>query len=69
MALTDNKGGRMKNKHLLFLALLLVFGFTLAANAAVTTTRDAKGVWFVKGGDSDSMFDVFEAVGDRKSVV
>jgi len=53
----------MKNKHLLFLALLLVFGFTLAADAAVTTTRDDKGVWFVKGEASDSIYDVFEAVG------
>lgn len=53
----------MKNKPLLFLALLFVFGFTLAANAAVTTTRDDKGVWFIKGDASDAMYDVFEAMG------
>ncbi|MFZ2631341.1 MAG: penicillin acylase family protein [Desulfosalsimonadaceae bacterium] len=53
----------MRNKHWLIVALVLVFGFTFSANAAVTTSRDDKGVWFVKGADSDSTFDVFEAVG------
>ncbi|MBI9090976.1 MAG: penicillin acylase family protein [Desulfobacterium sp.] len=29
----------------------------------ITTTRDDKGVWYVNGDDSASMYDVFEAVG------
>jgi len=30
---------------------------------AVTTTRDDKEVWFVQGSETDSLYDIFEAVG------
>ena len=31
--------------------------------STVTTTRDAKGVWFVAGSEQDRLYDVFEATG------
>jgi penicillin amidase len=54
----------MKKKRWLILFCVLVFsGFTMAADAAVKTLRDDKGVWFIKGEPTDSFFDVFEAMG------
>jgi penicillin amidase len=31
--------------------------------STVTTTRDAKGVWFIAGSEQDRLYDVFEAMG------
>lgn len=49
----------------LSIALIVLFLVSAAGLAAakVTTTRDDKGVWFIKGADSDSIYDVFEAMG------
>jgi penicillin amidase len=33
------------------------------ATSTVTTTRDAKGVWFIAGSELDRLYDVFEAMG------
>ena len=33
------------------------------APSTVTTTRDAKGVWFINGSEQDRLYDVFEAMG------
>jgi penicillin G amidase len=33
------------------------------APSTVTTTRDAKGVWFITGSEQDRLYDVFEAMG------
>ncbi|MGM0451732.1 MAG: penicillin acylase family protein [Thermodesulfobacteriota bacterium] len=41
-------------------ALLAMPGFT---NAEVTTERDDKGVWFIEAEDSDSLHEVFKAMG------
>ena len=32
------------------------------APSTVTTTRDAKGVWFITGSEQDRLYDVFEAL-------
>ncbi len=53
----------MKGKRWFFLVTLIVFAFTISANAAVTTTRDDKGVWFIKGDADETLYDVFEAMG------
>jgi penicillin G amidase len=54
----------MKEKRWLILFCLLVFsGFTMTADAAVQTFRDDKGVFFIKGEATDSLYDVFEAMG------
>jgi penicillin amidase len=36
---------------------------TSPAPSTVTTTRDAKGVWFITGSEQDRLYDVFEAMG------
>lgn len=36
---------------------------TSPAPSTVTTTRDAKGVWYIAGSDHDRLYDVFEAMG------
>ena len=36
---------------------------TALAPSTVTTTRDAKGVWFITGSEQDRLYDVFEAMG------
>lgn len=36
---------------------------TSPAPSTVTTTRDAKGVWFIAGSEQDRLYDVFEAMG------
>ena len=36
---------------------------TTPAPSTVTTTRDAKGVWFITGSEQDRLYDVFEAMG------
>ena len=36
---------------------------TTPRQSTVTTTRDAKGVWFVAGSEQDRLYDVFEATG------
>lgn len=38
-------------------------GGTSPAPSTVTTTRDAKGVWFVTGSEQDRLYDIFSAVG------
>jgi len=54
----------MRVKHLLVIVTLMaVFGVAYTASAEVTTTRDGKGVWFVKGSKSDSLYDTFKAMG------
>ena len=45
-----------------FLLLLSAAGFA-SAESTVTTTRDDKGVWFITGDESASLYDVFEAMG------
>lgn len=54
----------MRLKHLLvFFTVFAVMGIAFSAIAEVTTTRDDKGVWFVKGKSSDSLYNTFKAVG------
>ena len=54
----------MRLKHLfILLTVVSVMGAVFDASAEVTTTRDDKGVWFVKGDASDSLYDTFKAVG------
>jgi len=65
----------MKSKNVLHKALRTICGLCLILPAAalllaahdccgaVTTTRDDKGVWFVQGSETDSLYDMFEAVG------
>ena len=36
---------------------------TTHRQSTVTTTRDAKGVWFITGSEKDRLYDVFEAMG------
>ena len=36
---------------------------TSPAPSTVTTTRDAKGVWFIAGSEQDRLYNVFEAMG------
>lgn len=44
-------------------ALLMLCLLPAFANAEVTTSRDSKGVWFIKGTTGDSLYDVFKAMG------
>lgn len=53
----------MRNRQLWTAVLMLILGMAFSAQAEVTTTRDDKGVWFINGADSDSFYDVFEAMG------
>ncbi|MEZ4565760.1 MAG: hypothetical protein R2860_01930 [Desulfobacterales bacterium] len=54
----------MRLKHLfVLLTVILMMGVVFDVSAEVTTTRDDKGVWFVKGDASDSLYDTFKAVG------
>jgi penicillin amidase len=55
----------MKPKKWACFALIVFFMVSAAgmASAEVTTKRDDKGVWFIKGSSSDSIYDVFEAMG------
>ncbi len=44
-------------------SLLVAAAGTAWADSTVTTTRDDKGVWFITGDESASLYDVFEAMG------
>jgi len=53
-------------KHLrwaIIITLLTVLAFPAFSSAEISTSRDNKGVWFIKGDDTDSLFDVFKAMG------
>ena len=54
----------MRLKHLVVVfTVVATMGIAFSAIAEVTTTRDDKGVWFIKGKPSDSLYDTFKAVG------
>jgi len=54
----------MKRIHwLLVILLAVVIALPATSVAEVTTTRDDKGVWFIKGHESDSIYDVFKEMG------
>ncbi|MCF8025274.1 MAG: penicillin acylase family protein [Desulfobacteraceae bacterium] len=54
----------MKRVHWLTAILLAtVIALPPASLAEVTTTRDDKGVWFIKGDEADSLYDVFQEMG------
>lgn len=52
-----------KNRLMVFFFVLIFTGFTMTADAAIKTVRDDKGVWFIKGEPTDSLYDVYEAMG------
>lgn len=54
----------MKRTHL-FIAVLLsaVILFPPASAEGVSTRRDDKGVWYIEGGESASLYDVFKEMG------
>jgi penicillin amidase len=52
-----------KNRWMVIFFILIFTGFAVSADAAVKTVRDNKGVWFIKGAPTDSLYDVFEAMG------
>ncbi|HMA85052.1 MAG TPA: penicillin acylase family protein, partial [Desulfosalsimonadaceae bacterium] len=54
----------MKRVYWLMVILLAaVIALPAASVAEVTTTRDDKGVWFIEGDKSDSLYDVFKDMG------
>ncbi|MDZ7833579.1 MAG: penicillin acylase family protein [Desulfobacterales bacterium] len=54
----------MKRIHwLLVILLAAVIALPATSVAEVTTARDDKGVWFIKGHESDSIYDVFKEMG------
>lgn len=53
----------MRNRYAWIVAVVFLMGFAALATAEVTTTRDERGVWHIKGEAADSLRDVFEEMG------